>query len=270
MAKKNVALLVIDMLNDFCDPKEGALYVKNAENDCSNLSEFVYQRDGEIENVYVFMDAHPLVSIWHPNFWVNKDGEHPGEYSFEKMTIQKVEEKTWMPIKEEWYDNALSYVKNLERGKKNPLCIWPVHCLIGTPGQNIFPIVNDAIRHWEIANSKNARYIFKGMNPFREHYSALKAEVPDLNDSSTLLNVDLVHQWSNADIILLTGEALSHCVASTGRDLAYELNPEDIKKIVLLSDTTSPVTGFEHLAEGFVAELTAKGMRVTTTKDFEV
>ena len=48
----NTHLIVIDPQNDFCDPKRGALYVKNAEKDMEALAEFITRRGDILEDVY--------------------------------------------------------------------------------------------------------------------------------------------------------------------------------------------------------------------------
>jgi hypothetical protein len=37
--------------------------------------------------------------------------------------------------------------------------------------------------------------------------------------------------------------------------------------LILLTDVVSPVPGFERLQEDFLADLTAKGMQLSTTKE---
>ena len=69
--------------------------------------------------------------------------------------------------------------------------------------------------------------------------------------------------------MLLAGEALSHCLANSVRDIADKFrSPEYIRKLVLLSDASSNVTGFEQYGDDFLRELRAKGMQVATTQDF--
>ena len=59
------------------------------------------------------------------------------------------------------------------------------------------------------------------------------------------------------------------CLANTVRDIAAQFSdPKYISKIHLLRDATGNVPGFEALGEDFVRELSAKGMKVTTTTDF--
>ena len=111
-------------------------------------------------------------------------------------------------------------------------------------------------------------YVTKGSNFWTEHYSAVQADVPDPNDPDTMLNTRLIETLERADIILLAGEARSHCLANTVRDIADNFGEENIKKMVLLSDATSDVPGFENLGESFVDEMVKRGMQISTTIDF--
>jgi nicotinamidase-related amidase len=117
-------------------------------------------------------------------------------------------------------------------------------------------------------------FVTKGSNPWTEHYSAVQADVPDPNDPDTQLNQRLISTLQNADTILLSGEARSHCLANTVRDIANNFGEENIKKMVLLTDATSDVgdmpgsTMFKDMGEGFVKEMTKRGMKLSTTKDF--
>ncbi|HZO15095.1 MAG TPA: hypothetical protein VFB62_17590, partial [Polyangiaceae bacterium] len=64
-------------------------------------------------------------------------------------------------------------------------------------------------------------------------------------------------------------EALSHCLANTVRDVATKFaDPRYTEKLVLLTDASSNVSGFEHYGDAFLREMTARGMRTSTTTDF--
>ncbi len=55
----------------------------------------------------------------------------------------------------------------------------------------------------------------------------------------------------------------------TVRDLADSVaDPAHVRKLVLLSDATSPVGGFESYQAVFLQDLTARGMQVSTTAGF--
>jgi nicotinamidase/pyrazinamidase len=41
-----------------------------------------------------------------------------------------------------------------------------------------------------------------------------------------------------------------------------------VERLVLLEDATSPVPGFEQFQSDFIREMCARGMQVTTTRDF--
>jgi len=99
--------------------------------------------------------------------------------------------------------------------------------------------------------------------------------VPDPSDPSTQINAPLIRTLEQADVILLAGEALSHCVANTVRDIAKNFgDPRYVKKMVLLTDASSPVgdppgtTMFTDFANDFVRDMKALGMQTATTTDF--
>ena len=160
-----------------------------------------------------------------------------------------------------------------EGNGRYPLCIWPPHCLIGSLGYTIYQPLYESLLEWE-SQFAIVDFVTKGSNPWTEHYSAVQADVPDPNDPDTQLNQRLISTLQNADTILLSGEARSHCLSNTVRDIANNFGEENIKKMVLLTDATSDVgdipgsTMFKDMGEGFVKEMTKRGMKLSTTKDF--
>ena len=96
----------------------------------------------------------------------------------------------------------------------------------------------------------------------------MKADVPDMADPSTQINKALIDVLSGADVIAISGEALSHCVANTIRDTADAFGDDNVKKFVLLEDTCSNVPGFDSLGEDFVKEMVGRGMRISNSVDF--
>lgn len=263
-----IELLVIDPQVDFCDPA-GSLCVKGADDDMKRLAKMVKRLAEKIDDIHVTLDSHHLIDVAHPAFWVGKDGKHPGPFTIIKA--QDVKDGTWTPTKPGLFKRMLAYVEKLEKGGKYPLCIWPPHCLIGTTGHNVYKPLMDELLAWEDSQFANVVYVTKGSNPYTEHYSAVKAEVPDPEDGSTQINGNFVQGLKEADLLLIAGEAGSHCLANTTRDIIAEFNDDTlVKKIVLLEDATSPVPGFENLQEQFIKDMKAKGMQVAKTKDFLV
>ena len=84
----------------------------------------------------------------------------------------------------------------------------------------MIPVVAAALQRWEEAGFARVNYVTKGYNPWTEHYSAVQADVPDPTDPGTQINTRLIRALKNADVVALSGQALSHCVAHTVRDIA--------------------------------------------------
>lgn len=86
------------------------------------------------------------------------------------------------------------------------------------------------------------------------------------NSVSSTGDTGFIQTLETADIILLAGEALSHCVANSVSDIASNFSdPRFVEKVTLLTDASSNVPSFEKLGSDFVARLTAKGMKTSTT-----
>ena len=98
-----------------------------------------------------------------------------------------------------------------------------------------------------------------------EMYSALKAEVPQDDDSSTHLNKELIDSLNQFDYVLVFGQAKSHCVKSTIEDYLDYIGIKT--KIILLNDLTSSVSGFEHLGDNLEKQLLTKGHYVSSSTD---
>jgi len=118
---------------------------------------------------------------------------------------------------------------------------------------------------------KEVLFVWKGLNCMTEMYSALRAEVPAPCDERTLLNAGLLRTLKESSEILVCGQALSHCVNFTVRDLAdtYQMGDVDrLGTISILSDCTSSVPGFEEAGTAFLADMKRKGLRIVTTESW--
>lgn len=265
MAGKKIHMLVIDPQNDFADPK-GTLFVPGADQDMVRLAGLVNRIRSKIEDIHVTLDSHHLVHIANPIFWRNSNGDQPKPFTM--ITSKDVEAGTWTTKIPSHYKKALDYLRALEAGGRYPHVIWPPHCLIGSWGTAVNPLMFDALRSWE-EEFAVVDMVTKGSNVWTEHFSGVKAEVPEANDPSTQINTGLIRTLEEADEIVVSGIAGSHCVANTGRDVANNFSdPKYIQKMVLLTDTISPVPGFEKFQEDFVKEMTARGMQLSTTEKY--
>lgn len=93
---------------------------------------------------------------------------------------------------------------------------------------------------------KSVEWLLKGQNNLTEMYSALKAEVEIPSDPATKLNVPLINDLAaTSSKIIVCGQALSHCVNFTARDLLEGWPKDRASDIIVLSDCASPVPSFE-------------------------
>ena len=254
--QKNI-LFIIDPQIDF--HPGGALGVPGAHEDSSRIAEFIQKNQHSIDEIYVSLDSHHRTHIAHGVFWKDSSGNHPSPFTL--IRNADVEEGTWTPSDSTLLAHAKSYTRALEEKGRFVVCIWPEHCLIGTTGHAVIPVLNDALQSWVQSRMKTIQYIHKGTNCLTEMYSALAAEVPMEDDPSTALNTELLAQLHNADSVFICGEAKSHCVNYTMRDIATNWK-KDPSALVLLSDCTSSVPGFEEAGEAFEQEMIAMGCRV--------
>ena len=261
---KNIQLLIIDPQNDFCD-KKGSLYVQNADEDMKKLSKMIVAKKKVIDDIDVTLDSHRWLHIAHPVWWSDSSGNSPAPFTV--ISLDDINNGKWKARNPGFQQRTKEYVEKLTASGKYPLCIWPPHCLIGSWGHGVYPVLFEALLEWE-KEFAAVDYVTKGSNMFTEHYSVVKADVEDDEDPTTKLNTKFIDRLQQADIIGVAGEALSHCVANSIRDIAEEFGEDQVAKFVLLEDASSPVTGFEDLAEGFMKEMTGRGMQVSNTNDF--
>jgi nicotinamidase-related amidase len=259
-----VCLLTIDPQVDFCEG--GALAVTGATKDLERLAKMVDKFGGDIEDIQLTLDSHYHMHIAHAAWWRDSSGAQPKPFTL--ISEDDVATGKWRPVNPDWKDWALQYVQQLKANKRFVLVIWPDHCIIGGRGASILPVLFDAITRWEHKYSAMAPRTTKGSNPFTEHYSAVRADCPHPGDEGTRLNGRFVKTLQQYDTILISGEALSHCVNFTVSDVANEFSPDQVKKFVLLEDASSSVTGFEAQGKQFVDDMIKKGMQIARTDTF--
>ena len=184
-----VCLLVIDPQGDFHEG--GSLAVAGATVDSGRISELLRRHADQIDRVVVTLDTHHTMHIAHAAFWKNAAGQSPAPHT--AITHADVKAGTWLPRQQELSEWALEYTASLEEGGRFTLYIWPNHCLIGSAGHAVSPALLPALNAWSERRERSITWVLKGQNNRTEMYSALKAEVPVMDDPATKLNVDLIH-----------------------------------------------------------------------------
>jgi len=272
MKNLQIHLLVIDPQNDFMDIDGAALPVAGAQDDMVRLAALIDRVGPKLADIHVTMDSHRLLDIAHPAWWVDQNGNNPAPFTI--ISADDVANRIWVPRNPGFYQRCLEYVKELDRKGNYLLCIWPPHCLIGTWGHNVMPVLNEALQRWSQNEFAMVDYVTKGSNPWTEHYGGMEAEVPDPEDPSTQLNADFLNMLAEADIVAIAGEALSHCVKATVTQIADNIGDEHIKKFQILTDCASPVAAvpggpdFPAIAQQWLKEMEQRGMTLTTAAEF--
>lgn len=158
-------------------------------------------------------------------------------------------------------------MRALEKSARFDLTIWPDHCLVGTTGHAVTPVIATALAKWESKKNKAVHYIMKGMNALTEHYSAFKAEVALEDDMNTRLNTGLIQRLKRHKFVFICGQAKSHCVNWSTRDLVGAWQYKSRASLVVVTDAMSPVAGFEKAAEEFEGECQRQNLQALSVRD---
>ncbi len=276
-------LLVIDPQNDFCDlpvawqptdPLTGqrtapSLPVAGAHADMQRTAAFIRAHGMQFDGITVTLDSHQRFDIAYPGFWQQADGEAVA--AFTPITAAQVRTGAFMPQSSALLPRTLQYLDALEQQGRYTLMVWPVHCEIGSWGQGVHAEVLAACGEWQLRRQRAVRNVFKGTNPFTEHYSAIEAEVPDADDPDTALNTRLLQALGSAGRLFIAGEASSHCVRATTEHIVQhlpQLQPGwEPSRVTLLTDCMSPVGGFEAQHTAFLDAMRARGVRLALSTD---
>jgi len=250
-------LLIIDLQNDFCSP--GApLFVRGrtgsaAMDDGNRTARFIRNNVNGIDQIFITLDSHMPMQIFHPCFWVDAQGNHPPPFT--AITVEDVFSRRWMPNRacsdrlhtfgdyEELEQYCLHYVRTLRANGRDPLEIWPYHCLFGSSGHALVRIVEDAVYFHAMERNSNPIFVEKGFVPYTENYSVFEPEVGVHHDGELLVEQDLrfMDHLKKYDRVVVAGEAKSHCVRRSIESIVRRWRPEDLGRIYVLEDCMSSV-----------------------------
>ena len=256
-----IELLLIDLQRDFCFP-EGALYVggrsgQGAIEDNVRISQFIYKNMDVLTTVTPTLDTHIGHQIFFPSFWLKQDDTNVdpwtvvlaedvvnGKYRPDPAVAAKIGEKgvpyTWL------VKFCIHYCQELEKTGKYALFIWPEHCMLGAFGHTLAGVIQEAVLFHTYARYSRGEYEIKGGNPLTENYSVLSPEVLTRHDGITFAqkNARFIERLLKNDVIIIGGQAASHCVKATIVSLESEIlavDPQLAKKVYILRDCMSAV-----------------------------
>ncbi len=275
--KVRIAAFGIDAQIGFCTPG-ASLFVPGAVEDTQRTLDWLYRNLDRITQLHFSLDTHRVFQIFHPAWWVDDEGKHPPPFT--SITTREVREGRYKPVKHP--AECLEYVKKLEATGKYVLTIWPYHTLLGGVSHALVPSLMEAAIFHSLVRSSQAHFETKGTHAMTENYSVLSPEVRELAGQSVgTFNAAFFRMLMEFDRIYVFGQAKSHCVLSTLRDMQEhiaQVDPKLLSKIYVLEDATSPVPApaldplppaldFPRVAEQAFAELRAAGMNLVKTSD---
>lgn len=249
--QKRVILTLIDMQADFINPATsnypGQLSVPGAVGDVERVCDFIFNNVADLSHIVASLDTHYLFQPFHALNWVageNCDSKNPGEHPdpFTLISNSDLNNDVWRPARQNLRMREM--INRLESNAKKTLCIWPMHCILGTPGHALDPMLMQAI--WWHAGARSDQYDLteKGMSQSSEHYGILEAEVRFDDDVLTHLNKKMVNKWQPADAIYWAGEARTHCCLETLNQAVAtfsKTSPEVLERMHVLEDCMSNV-----------------------------
>ncbi len=249
---KKVCLLIIDPQYDFED--YGTLAVKGAIEDFKRLLRFAYKYIDKITRIMLSLDTHSLFHVFSKICWQDKNGKYVDPYT--AITKEAVDNGEYIPVM--YPDTYRKYVKGLKECSKQELMIWTLHCLEFTKGWLPEQELVKLIYFHEALRRSRPLGIEKGQGPYSEMYGIFKEEYP--KGGVQKVNTNLTKAIADYDMIIIGGEAKSHCVIESVKQFleVYSDKPDITSKVYFLMDCCSCISGCEDRTNAELLELQKK------------
>jgi nicotinamidase-related amidase len=282
--RERIAVLAVDCQVSFCIPG-ASLFVPGAVEDTRRAIEWLLRHVERITTLFFTLDTHSVFQVFHPAAWTDPEGRRPAPFTV--ITAADVASGRWRPVlrHDDFPDmtaTCIEYCEALEASGRHVLTIWPYHALLGGVGHALVPALAEAALFHAMLRRNDPVFELKGRSPVTESYSVLAPEVRRLGGREVgVFNGPLFERLMSHDRVYVFGQAKSHCVLFTLRDLLRECLRRDaslLGRIFILEDAMSPVTpppldplpaalDFPKLAQQGIEELAAAGMHVVRTGD---
>ncbi len=255
-----LAVLPIDMQNTFIDPL-AQLFVagrsgRGSIDDTRRAGEWVLRNGRVITTIAPTMDTHMRAQIFCRSTYIGPDGKYPPPNT--PLQLADFENGKWdiNPAICASYGNpnglawlkayVLHYLRTLsEQGKYN-LMVWAYHAMLGGLEHALVPAAHEVFWWHNCLRDAATDFQIKGGNRLSENYSIVRPEilVDHLGRSIAQRNEKLLKALFEHDMVVIFGQAKSHCVAWTIQDILETILKIDRKlaeKIYLVEDLTSSV-----------------------------
>jgi nicotinamidase-related amidase len=272
-----IAAFGIDVQVGFCTPG-ASLFVPGAVEDTERTLRWLYRNLDRITGLHFSMDTHRVFQIFHPAWWVDRDGNPPPPLT--PIFHEEVRAGRWVPVSHP--KESLEYCRRLESSGRYVLTVWPYHTLLGGVSHALVPAMMEAAIFHSLVRRHQTHFETKGTHALTENYSVLAPEVRELNGHVVgQFNAPFFKLLMDYDRVYVFGQAKSHCVLSTLRDIQEQIQATDkslADKVWILEDAMSPVPApplnplpahldFPRIAEQAIAGFRKAGMHVVRTTD---
>jgi nicotinamidase/pyrazinamidase len=228
----------------------------------------VRQHIAQLDGITVTLDSHASVAVERTTFWQTKSGEAVSPFTF--ITSADLKSGTFAPRDRSKTLAVAAMLNQLAARGRPGLVVWPVHCVTGTWGHNIYSELAAELQSWEFSRQRAVIKALKGEYPLTEHFGVFEADAPVQEVASTQFNTSLAKALTDdVEVLFLAGQASSHCVASSFDQLASYMVKQtgSQPRLVILSDCMSPVTGFESAAKDFFERARAFGADIMSAQE---
>lgn len=238
-------VVAIDVQQDFMD--DGALGVPGANEDVKRMTQFIYDNMDKISKIATSIDTHIPHQIFHPCWWIDENGNPPAPSTM--ITLADLDSGKYRAVINP--TGSRNYVEHLEQDAKKTLCVWPYHCIQGTTGCALENQFANMVYFHSVAKKTVTIPLVKGQDPMSEMYGIIKPEY----DTKGFVNADFLNAAKDYDKIIIMGEAKSHCVLESIRQMLeyFSGSPEITKKFYILEDCMScvvvPGVDFEGMTQ---------------------
>lgn len=229
---KKIALLIVNPNNDYIDPTNGSMYIKNSETVMMELAKWIHQNYSKITTIFCCLECHTIRHISFPGYW--KRGQKGSVDPCPNMSITYQDFKNELITvndsrKLQWVE---SYLRELSIRKKAHLLL-PYHCIDGSLGQAMTPILSNTF----INRGINPQIIRYGQWPDSEMTGVFEFDYPvnfpglDIPENKGLMKVLLKY-----DKILIAGITKEGSIAESIASLIANYPKEIDDKLIFLKD----------------------------------
>jgi nicotinamidase/pyrazinamidase len=274
------ALMIIDMQIDFCHAN-GSLSVPGALADIGRLIDFILNNMDKLTSIFASLDSHLLFQIFYRSWWRLANGQKPDIFT---EVYKESKPAPTHPLMKSVNDgdispmldpiNSINYAGTLLKQANKPLCIWPYHTELGTPGQALDPALYEILAFHTFVRKSQLNFLQKGQIPQTEMYGILSPEVKIPKHPQGGFNTDFLNILMKHDKVVIAGQAKSHCVLESIRQIFnFFINTDKdvLKKVYVLEDCMSsvkhPAIDFEAIATAEFDKFRKSGINIVKSTD---